>query len=105
MIAIAVAAGIGAGSEMVKGDIGVVTEIGMSVAADEARTAAPRDGILDLMEELTTGPVVGRVLSNVLARCLPRMPPLLSARARSQRSQRRNPTLGTLACSRRPLTL
>ena len=101
----AAAAGRGAGSEIPKGDVGVVTEIGMSVEADEARTAGPRDGKLDLMEEMITGPAVDRVLSNVLARCLPRMPPLLSARAKNQRSRRRNPTLGTLACSRQPPTL
>jgi len=104
VIVTAVVADTGAGSEMMKGDIGVVTEIGMSVEADEARTAGLRDGTLDLMEEMTTGPVVDRVLSNVLARCLPRMPPLLSARAKSQRSRRRNPTLETLACSRQPPT-
>jgi hypothetical protein len=104
VIATAVAAGIGAGTEMTKGDIGVVTEIGMSVEAGEARMAGPRDGRLNLKEGITTGPAVGRVSSNVLAPYLPRMIPSLSARAKNQRSRRRNPTLGILACSRQPPT-
>lgn len=100
----AAAIGIGARSEMTKGGIGVMTEIGMSVEAGEARTTCPRDGILDLTE-MTPDPAVDRVSSNALAPYLPRMIHSLSARAKNQRSRRRNPTSGTLACSRQPPTL
>jgi hypothetical protein len=104
-IATAVAVGRGAGSEMTRGGIGEVARVGAAVEAGEAQMAGPRDGKLDLKEGITPGPAMDRVSSNVLAHCLPRMTPLLSARAKNQRSRWKNLTLGTPVCSRQPPTL